>query len=38
MPLKFAANLSFLYQDLPLLDRIAAAGRDGFEGAISVSL
>ena len=32
MSLKFAANLSFLYQDLPLLDRIAAAGRDGFEG------
>jgi len=32
MPLKFAANLSFLYQDLPFLDRIGAAARDGFEG------
>lgn len=32
MSLKFAANLSFLYQDLPFLDRIAAAARDGFEG------
>ena len=27
---KFAANLSFLYADLPFLDRIAAAARDGF--------
>lgn len=32
MSLKFAANLSFLYQDLPFLDRIAAAAKDGFEG------
>lgn len=32
MPLKFAANLSFLYQELPLLERIDAAARDGFEG------
>lgn len=32
MSLKFAANLSFLYQDLPFLDRITAAARDGFEG------
>lgn len=32
MTLKFAANLSFLYQDLPFLDRFAAAARDGFEG------
>ncbi|HEY0294087.1 MAG TPA: 2-oxo-tetronate isomerase [Bordetella sp.] len=32
MSLKFAANLSFLYQDLPFLDRIGAAARDGFEG------
>jgi hydroxypyruvate isomerase len=37
MPLKFAANLSFLYQDLPFLDRIAAAARDGFEGVEYVS-
>ncbi|TCT29192.1 hydroxypyruvate isomerase [Martelella mediterranea] len=27
---KFAANLSFLYADLPFLERIAAAGKDGF--------
>lgn len=27
---KFSANLSFLYQDLPFLDRFAAASRDGF--------
>lgn len=32
MALKFAANLSFLYQDLPFLDRIEAAAKDGFEG------
>ena len=32
MSLKFAANLSFLYQDLPFLDRITAAAEDGFEG------
>jgi hydroxypyruvate isomerase len=30
---KFAANLSFLYQDLPFLDRIGQAARDGF-GAV----
>ncbi|KAG4079614.1 hypothetical protein HA402_010927 [Bradysia odoriphaga] len=30
---KFAANLSFLYQALPFLDRIAQAARDGF-GAV----
>ena len=28
---RFAANLSFLYQDLGFLDRFAAAARDGFE-------
>jgi hydroxypyruvate isomerase len=27
---KFSANLSFLYQELPFLDRFAAAARDGF--------
>ena len=27
---KFSANLSFLYQDLPFLDRFAAAARDDF--------
>ncbi len=27
---KFSANLSFLYPDLPFLDRFAAAARDGF--------
>ncbi|WP_334130252.1 2-oxo-tetronate isomerase [Sneathiella sp.] len=32
MSLKFAANLSFLYQDLPFLDRFAAAAEDGFKG------
>ena len=32
MALKFAANLSFLYQELPFLDRFAAAARDGFQG------
>lgn len=30
--LHFAANLSWLYTDLPFLDRFAAAARDGFEG------
>lgn len=30
---KFAANLSFLYQDLPFLDRFAQAAEDGF-GAV----
>lgn len=28
---KFSANLSFLYADLPFLDRFAAAARDGFK-------
>lgn len=27
---RFSANLSFLYQELPFLDRFAAAARDGF--------
>jgi hydroxypyruvate isomerase len=30
--LQFAANLSWLYTDLPFLDRFAAAARDGFRG------
>lgn len=30
---KFSANLSFLYQELPFLDRFAAAAKDGF-GAV----
>jgi hydroxypyruvate isomerase len=30
---KFSANLSFLYQDLPFLDRFDAAAKDGF-GAV----
>ena len=30
--LKFAANLSWLYTDLPFLDRFEAAARDGFRG------
>jgi hydroxypyruvate isomerase len=29
---KFAANLSFLYLDLPLLERIGAAAKSGFAG------
>jgi hydroxypyruvate isomerase len=29
-PLRFAANLSWLYTDLPFLDRFEAAARDGF--------
>ena len=29
--LKFSANLSFLYPELPFLDRFAAAARDGFK-------
>ena len=29
---KFAANLSFLYTEMPLLDRIGAAARSGFRG------
>ncbi|MEY4764302.1 MAG: hypothetical protein RI907_975 [Pseudomonadota bacterium] len=30
-PLRFAANLSWLYTDLPFLDRFEAATQDGFE-------
>lgn len=30
--LRFAANLSWLYTELPFLDRFAAAARDGFTG------
>jgi len=30
--LNFAANLSWLYTDLPFLDRFEAAARDGFKG------
>ncbi|MDH0868266.1 TIM barrel protein [Mitsuaria sp. GD03876] len=33
---RFAANLSFLYQDLSFLDRIDAAACDGFEGVESM--
>lgn len=29
---RFAANLSFLYPEMPFLDRIGAAARDGFDG------
>jgi 2-dehydrotetronate isomerase len=29
---RFAANLSFFYNDLPFLERFAAAAEDGFEG------
>jgi hydroxypyruvate isomerase len=29
---KFSANLTFLYTDLPLLDRFAAARKSGFTG------
>jgi hydroxypyruvate isomerase len=29
---KFSANLTFLYTDLPLLDRFAAAAKSGFKG------
>jgi hydroxypyruvate isomerase len=29
---RFAANLSFMYQELPFLDRFAAAAADGFSG------
>lgn len=29
---RFAANLSFLYNELPFLERFAAAAADGFEG------
>ena len=30
--LKFAANLSWLYTELPFLDRFATAARDRFTG------
>lgn len=30
--MKLAANISLRHQQLPLLERIAAAARDGFEG------
>jgi hydroxypyruvate isomerase len=30
--MKLAANISLLYTELPMLERIAAAARDGFEG------
>jgi hydroxypyruvate isomerase len=33
---KFSANLSFLYADLPFLDRFAAAAADGFPAVESV--
>ena len=29
---RFAANLTFLFTELPMLDRFAAARRAGFEG------
>eukprot|EP01034_Spumella_vulgaris_P046407 gene46407-57868_t len=29
---RFAANLSFLYPELPFLERFAAAAEDGFAG------
>jgi hydroxypyruvate isomerase len=32
LSLKFAANLSFLYQEVPFLDRFDAAAQDGFSG------
>ena len=35
--LRFAANLSMLYQDLPFAERFAAAARDGFAGVEYVS-
>jgi hydroxypyruvate isomerase len=34
---RFSANLSFLYQDLPFLDRFAAAADDGFPAVEYVS-
>ena len=30
--LRFAANLSFMYNEHEFLDRFAAAARDGFKG------
>ena len=35
--LKFSANLNFFYGDLPFLDQIAAAAKDGFKGVEFVS-
>ena len=35
--LRFSANLSFLYPDLPFLDRFRAAAQDGFEAVEYVS-
>lgn len=35
--LKFSANLSFLYPDLPFLERFGAAARDGFKAVEYVS-
>ena len=35
--LKFSANLSFLYPELPFLDRFGAAARDGFRAVEYVS-
>ena len=32
MALNFAANLSFLYSEIPFLDRFQAAAKDGFRG------
>ncbi len=32
VPFRFAANLSWLYTELPFLDRFEAAARDGFTG------
>ncbi|MCF8466121.1 MAG: hydroxypyruvate isomerase family protein [Sneathiella sp.] len=32
LTLKFAANLSFLYSEIPFLDRFQAAAKDGFRG------
>ena len=34
---KFSANLSFLYADIPFLERFAAAAKDGFRGVEYVS-
>lgn len=34
---RFAANLSFLYNEVPFLERFAAASRDGFRGVEFVS-
>ena len=34
---KFSANLSFLYAELPFLDRFAAAAKDGFPAVEYVS-